>query len=115
MNMIIQSPFARIAMSFSLLFILIIQSQVSMAAENGRDDASEVQKPEILVAPGVPIESDPVAGTAQTQKRSWLSRNKWWVTLGAVVCGGIAAAIAAGGGGGGDGEDEDGSYLIIWN
>ncbi len=53
-------------------------------------------------------------GKKTEAKRSWLSRNKWWVLFGlAAVAGGVAAA----GGGGGSGEDPHttvGSIKASW-
>ena len=47
--------------------------------------------------------------------RSWLSRNKWWVTLAVAV---VAGGAAAGGGGGGGGDDDPPAQAedveIVW-
>jgi len=74
-----------------------------------RADTSQ-SKPEIWTAPELEI---PV----EEKKRSWLSRNKWWVILGTlVVAGGTVALIAAG-----DDDDDGpgppdprGSYFASW-
>lgn len=98
-----------------LVFTLMLQLYSAVPCVHAGEDGT-VEKPKTWLTPGIPIESPgPKTESKEKEKKSWLSRNKWWVALGAVVLGGAAAA-AAGGGSGGEGSDGsgDGSYSLEW-
>lgn len=76
------------------------------------EDQVPANEPEILLSPEIQL--DPDTAVQQEEKRSWLSRNKWWVIAGTAVVGIIAAVALTGGD-----EDEDngaktGTYTNTW-
>lgn len=68
---------------------------------------------------GEEVDVKPTASTKQIGKRSWLSKNKWWVALGAALICGIAVSGGGGGGSKSDGTDpsesaDTGTYVNEW-
>ena len=99
-----------------LILIGLTLNATAIAAESPPTD-----KPKIWLSPEIEIKQPSAKVSVQSaseaekkEKPGWLSRNKWWVLLGAVAAG-AAAALAAGGSGGGDGEEGGvGTYNSDW-
>ena len=109
---VFKKNFGPILIGLALLmnFQINLMIKSAMAAEENSEN-----KPQIWLGPEVEIKSETQTESDKDEK-GWLSKNKWWVALSAVLAGGMAAALASGGSssGGGDDDGDTGTYDNRW-
>ena len=103
---------------FITVVVLTINLQFSTAAFsqndylNSKEDV-QVYSPQSRSTPEIDIPEEKTKN-----KRSWLSRNKWWVIGGLLIIGGAAAAGSGGGENSGNGEtpagEDTGRATVGW-
>jgi hypothetical protein len=99
------------AIFVGLVLLVNLQINLMITPALAAEEKSE-NKPQVWLGPEVKIKSETPTESDKDEK-GWLSRNKWWVALGAVLAGGMAAALASGGSSSG-GDDSNGDYNTEW-